>query len=177
MLFVLTGPESTAKSALTIALAEHFKLPAVNEVARDYLTSSTLTTSTGGTSYLPSDLLAIARRQMSAESELKSSAFADTDLQVVYLWWQQRFGPVPDFLAAAYAGQSTRYYLLCEPDIAWQADPLRENPHDREQLFALYEADLRARGLRYSRISGQGDERLSCAQRAVLSVDSALEVC
>jgi len=171
MLFVLTGPESTAKSALTIALAEHFKLPAVSEVARDYLTSSTT-----GTSYLPSDLLAIARRQMSAESGLKSSAFADTDLQVVYLWWQQRFGPVPDFLAAAYAGQSTRYYLLCEPDIAWQADPLRENPHDREQLFALYEADLRARGLRYSRISGQGDERIICAQRAVLSVDSALEV-
>jgi nicotinamide riboside kinase len=56
---------------------------------------------------------------------------------------------------------------LCKPDIAWQADPLRENAHDRARLFDLYQADLTARRLPYSEISGHGEERLARAISAV----------
>ena len=96
MLFVLTGPESTAKSALSQSLSEHFAVPHVPEVAREYLTAR---------GYLPSDLLAIAKLQCEAEQRLlpttpgpqvAPSGFADTDLQVMYLWWQERFGAVDD---------------------------------------------------------------------------------
>jgi nicotinamide riboside kinase len=168
MLFVLTGPESTAKSTVARALSEHFAVPYVPETAREYLISNR---------YLPSDLLAIARLQCEAERRIFSSTtsgspsvpsgFADTDLQVIYLWWQERFGVVPMDLVRAYAGLEKRHYLLCAPDIEWSADALRENPHDRDRLFELYQADLLNRNLPFTTVSGAGGERFDCAVAAV----------
>lgn len=167
MLFVLTGPESTAKSVLTAALSRHFEALAVRETARVFLADME--------AYGPSDLLAIAQLQLEAEASAHAQAqgahiFADTDLQVLHIWWQERFGPAPESLSMSYARQGARHYLLCEPDIPWTPDPLRENPHDRERLFELYEADLKKRQLPYSRIAGAGDARLDCARAAVEAV-------
>jgi len=178
MLFVLTGPESCAKSSLATALSEHFQGLYVEEVARRYLQ--------GRLNYQPSDLLQIAVLQQAEESAVvgdevghtmdgaRESAlaaptlvFADTDLQVIYIWWQEKYGAVPRCLTRAYANASPRHYLLCAPDIPWQADELRENPQDRERLFALYKADLEARGSAFTQIQGQGAERLSNAIEAV----------
>jgi nicotinamide riboside kinase len=33
-------------------------------------------------------------------------------------------------------------HTLCWPDIPWEADPLRENPDNRDKLFELYKASL-----------------------------------
>ena len=168
MLFVLTGPESCGKSVLAEQLAEYFGVSAVKEIARTYLA--------GRAGYLPSDLLEIAQQQISAEAQVKTQiegetgsdlAFADTDLQVLYIWWQERFGPVPDALRLAYAQQSARFYLLCRPDIEWSPDPLRENPHDRARLFELYQQDLQQRNLPYAVVEGQGEVRLQCAIQVV----------
>ena len=169
MLFVLTGPESAGKSALTMALAGHFSAPYIDEVARTYISP--------GHAYEPSELLNIAEQQQSAEATSSGAlAFADTDLQVLYIWWQERFGPVPRKLADAFAQQGPRHYLLCMPDLAWVPDPLRENPHDRDRLLQLYEADLRSRGLAFSRIQGVGEARVSDAIKAVNRVrESRLE--
>jgi nicotinamide riboside kinase len=172
MLFVLTGPESAGKSTLTQALAEHFAAPWVAEFARQYLHDHLQVSAT----YQPSDLLHIAGQQQSAERDLDDAtpfAFADTDLQVIYIWWQERFGPVPRVLSQAYARQSPRHYLLCEPDVAWTPDPLRENPVDRTRLFQAYEADLQRRGLAYSIVRGDGQARLDYALEAVLNVSAA----
>ena len=165
MLFVLTGPESSGKSALTEKLADHLTAPAIAEVARTYLQTRSI--------YLPSDLLEIARQQAKAEAaaQVRSQlAVADTDLQVVYIWWQERFGPVPESLSHAYRQQTRRHYLLCRPDIPWTPDPLRENPHDRERLFDCYLEDLERRNLAYSIVEGEDDHRLENAIKAVTAV-------
>jgi nicotinamide riboside kinase len=162
MLFVLTGPESTGKTAITYALARHFGVPAVPEIARDYLAEST--------GYLPCDLLHIAQLQADAESLVvdRELAFGDTDQQVLYVWWQERFGAAPRVLIERYRHQSwRRHYLLCAPDLPWETDPLRENPDDRDRLFSIYRNDLQARGLGYDVISGSGDERIEMALRCV----------
>jgi nicotinamide riboside kinase len=172
MLFVLTGPESAGKSTLTQALAEHFAAPWVTEFARQYLHDQLQASA----NYQPSDLLHIAAQQQLAEGTLQGKApfkFADTDLQVIYIWWQERFGPVPRVLSQAYARQSPRHYLLCEPDVAWAPDPLRENATDRARLFQGYEADLQRRGLAYSIVRGDGQARLDYALEAVLNVSAA----
>ena len=151
MLYVVTGPESCGKSTLSRSLGERFGVPVIPEAARQLL---------GSTRYESSDLLAIARLQSEWEQiDYADFAIADTDLQVVYIWWQERFGPAPRELANAYTSQSIRHYLLCAPDLPWQQDPLRENPENREQLFKLYEADLRSRGLGYDVIRGVGEQR------------------
>ncbi len=163
MLFVLTGPESSGKSTLAHDLGAHFAAPCVAEAARLYLQDKT--------TYVPSDLLEIARLQQQAEQRTQGDlVFADTDLQVIYIWWQEKFGPAPERLSQAYADQSERHYLLCRPDLAWAHDLMRENPHDRGRLYALYKADLRARKLNYDEVYGEGDARLGQAITIVSEV-------
>ena len=94
----------------------------------------------------------------------------------MYLWWQERFGPVPMGLAQDYAGLERRHYLLCAPDIQWSPDPLRENPHDRERLFELYQSDLLCRKLPFTKIAGTGEQRFDCAVSAVLAQTGGIEV-
>ena len=164
LIVVCTGPESSGKTTLAQALAAHLKVPLVREQARDYLSTPR---------YVPTDILNIAARQVAAERDARvqaSLACADTDLQVLYIWWQERFGPAPSALARAYATQSPRLYLLCRPDLPWQADPLRENPNDRDRLFELYRRDLSARELNFAIVEGQGQARVEQALGSVAGV-------
>ena len=59
-------------------------------------------------------------------------------------------------------------YLLCYIDLPWEADPLREDPQDRERLFNLYESELQSRDLNYGIVRGKGSKRL---QNAINIVD------
>jgi nicotinamide riboside kinase len=58
-------------------------------------------------------------------------------------------------------------HLLCSPDIPWEADVLRENPHDRHRLFSLYEKELQHYGFPYIVLSGSEAERLETANEAL----------
>ncbi|MEQ8689835.1 MAG: ATP-binding protein [Pseudomonadales bacterium] len=155
MLVVVTGPECSGKTTLTQECADRLGLPCVPEVARSYLQP--------GRRYQPTDLLKIAHQQATLESACRQEAtaglVADTDLQTIYIWWQEKYGPAPTALVQAYAGQSERCYLLCTPDLPWQQDGLRENPLDRERLFALYKNDLDQRGKPYHIVAGEGPGR------------------
>jgi len=159
LLIVVTGPESSGKTKLAEQLAKYFQCDSITEQARLYLKKSS--------SYMPSDLLAISQVQMLAEESTSPLTFADTDQQVIYIWWQVRYGVAPTSLVARYAQQGIRHYLLCAPDLDWVADPLRENPNDRNDLFQLYRNDLDARGLSYDVVRGHGEERFMCALGAV----------
>jgi nicotinamide riboside kinase len=51
-------------------------------------------------------------------------------------------------------------YLVCQPDLPWETDPLRENEQDRERLFALYMEDLFNDGKTVEVVKGTGDARM-----------------
>ena len=159
MKIVLTGPECSGKTTLAMELAEHHGAAVAPEPAREQLQPER--------SYQPSDLLELIQQQIRLEHHATAELqIFDTDLQNIYLWWQEKFGPAPTLLQrryAEYCAQQDRIYLLCRPDIRWEFDPLRENPHDRDRLYALYCADLAARGLAYGVIEGQGSQRLKSA--------------
>ena len=55
-------------------------------------------------------------------------------------------------------------HLLCDVDLPWQPDPLREHPHMREKLFAIYKSELENFGIEYKVVRGEGDERLQNAK-------------
>ncbi len=166
-MIVCTGPESSGKSTLAEQLALALGGVLVPEAARQVLPGL-------GNRYLPSDVYHIAEQQMRAEQAALNSGnspiICDTDLQVICIWWQERFGPIPAPLVSAYAAQAPRVYLLCYPDLPWEPDPLRENPLDRERLFDLYEKDATARHLTYHIVRGQGDARLAGALDALKSL-------
>lgn len=159
----IVGPECTGKSALAGALAEHFGVAYVREFARDYLT--------GRPDYGPADVEAIARGQMALEARALAAdelpVILDTDLLVVRIWWEEKYGPLPDWLRRAFAAQAPRRYLLTAPDLPWEPDPLRESPFDRERLFEVYRAALVAENLRFDVVRGTGAARLRCALAAL----------
>ena len=171
MILVLTGPECSGKSSLAAQLHAHLDWPLLPELARAYLDDRYA--QSGIYRYRPSDLLNLASMQRQAEALKcnKDDAILDTDLLTLIVWWQEKFGPVPRQLSSQWQCQATRRYLLCKPDMPWQPDPQRENPSDRDRLYALYEAELSNRGCKYSICEGNEQARLAQALTAIKSVD------
>ena len=159
----IVGPESTGKTTLAHALAAHFGVACVEEYARAYLA--------GRPGYDRADVEAIARGQMALEAQAlgrgRLPVIFDTDLLVIRIWWQEKYGALPDWLTRAWHEQAPRRYLLTAPDLAWEADPLRESPDDRERLFEVYRDGLMAEGLRFDIVRGTGAERLAGALAAL----------
>lgn len=159
----LTGPESTGKTTLSGLLAERLGGALVPEVARNYLT--------GRTGYTADDVLEIARRQVAREAEALTDGarflICDTDLTVIQVWWEEKYGALPTELEDMLAARSARSYLLLAADLPWEPDPLRENPRDLVRLFDRYQALLESGVHPYRVISGVGDARLVCALEAV----------
>jgi nicotinamide riboside kinase len=93
--------------------------------------------------------------------------FLDTWDVVLNIWHSYRFGYVPTYLEAFRKRTPIDHYLLCKADLPWVADPMRENQHDRDQLFDLYLAHLRDSDCSFSIISGSGDERHAQAVQAL----------
>jgi len=159
---VLTGVESTGKSTLAQALAARLGRPCVPEVARSYLALR-------GGCYDEGDLLAIARRQWAWARWAEGPAVLDTDLWTLVIWAEVRFGRVDPWLRAAAAAQGPRIYLLCEPDLPWAEDPLREHPSPeaRAALHERYAAMLAAETWPWVRLRGSGPDRLAAAEAAL----------
>ena len=168
----LTGPESTGKTTLATLLAEQLGARLVPEVARGYLNAREPADT--HIAYAREDLLEIARQQMALETEAREQGglvVCDTDVLVIAIWWQEKFGPLPASLQQAMDERTPRSYLLLSPDLPWVADPQRENPADRTRLFDLYKAELAGSEFPYAVIQGAGDARLA---QALLAVEKML---
>ena len=163
LIVCLTGAESTGKTTLATALACHYGAKLVPEAARHYLAPNR--------PYGPEDVLAIARAQMLLEAEALDGSprlvVCDTDLLVIQIWWQVKFGPLPEELAAALAGRSARAYLLARPDIPWMPDPLRESGGERLDLHRRYQQALAGGPHPYVEVGGDLDRRLATARRQI----------
>jgi len=122
--------------------------------------------------------LKIAKQQHKQEQELLShlpeKIICDTDLLVVMIWSEAKYGHCDPWIYNTFENSikqqtSTRYYYLCDSKIPWQADQLRENPDNRDELFNLYLQKLKEYELDHSIVKGEPQERL---QQALNSSDS-----
>ena len=167
---LILGPESTGKSTLAEMLAQHYAEPWVPEVAREYLEKL-------DRPYTYEDLLLIGKKQLSLEDELAATAkhflFCDTDLRVIQVWSQHRYGKVDPWVLEEIARRTYDLILLCAPDLPWQEDPLREHPEleMRQHFFEFYQQLSEASGFPWALISGDTAERQSTAIQAVDSLN------
>lgn len=163
---VLSGPESSGKSTLATALAERFGLALAKEYARVHLEAG------GPYPRTPSDLTELARRHLAWQREHvpddASCGIYDTDMLNYFIWADVAFGCVTEEIDCWFAAETHHVHLLCQPDISWHADPLREFPDlaDRQALFDRHVRELERRGIRYFVISGAGDGRVAMAESA-----------
>jgi NadR type nicotinamide-nucleotide adenylyltransferase len=166
---VITGPESTGKSTLAEGLARHYKTVWVREYARRYLEVLKRP-------YEKHDLVEIAKGQIRAEEDQLGLAngmlFCDTDLTVLKIWSQHKYGTVHPFILENLRNRSYDLYLLPYIDLPWKYDPQREHPHLREYLFDAYENELHARGIDYVVLKGSHVQRISTA---IKTIDRAAE--
>ncbi len=166
---LILGPESTGKSTLAEKLAKHFEEPWVPEVARGYLEKL-------NHPYAYEDLLQIGKQQMAMEDEMamqaKNYLFCDTDLRVIQVWSQHRFGKVDPWVLAEIARRTYDLILLCATDLPWQVDPLREHPEleRRQQFFEIYKQLSQVSGFPWILVSGDTAKRLNTGIQAVGSL-------
>lgn len=122
-------------------------------------------------SYRYDDILSIAKGQFEDEERMAAMTtgllFCDTDFIVNKIWCIDKFDKCHPWILDMIDQHRYDLYLLCNTDLPWEPDPLRENPGDRERLFELYKKELSDRQLPYAIISGKGKERLENAIRAV----------
>lgn len=167
---VIIGPESTGKSTLAESLARHFHTYWVKEYAREYLLQH-------GTEYTFDDLLTIAKGQLQqeeddvarAENEGKTIIFIDTDMYVMKVWSEFVFEKCDPFILQQIASRKYDLYLLCNTDLPWVKDELREYPdlETREKLFHIYKDLMVNQQVPWVEIKGNYDQRLLLAETAV----------
>ena len=177
--FVIVGPESTGKSTLSQNLAAHFNTEWVREYAREYLEKN-------GTDYTFENLLDIAQGQLAGEEEavkkLKECTnkvdtaiplIIDTDLYVIKVWSEFVFNKCDNSILTEITKRKYDGYLLCNTDVPWVKDNLREYPDlvTREKLFHFYKEELSEQKVPWVIISGNYEERL---QNAINFVNTIL---
>jgi len=143
-----------------MALAEHYSTVWVEEYAREYLRKL-------NRAYGYEDILNIARGQYMHEEEMKARAnrilFCDTDMLVCKIWSEFRYGRSDPWIERMAGEHRYDLYLLCDIDLPWEQDPLREHPHRRKELFDLYLYELKRMEAPFEVIRGRGAARVDQA--------------
>lgn len=179
---VVIGPESTGKSTLCSQLAKYYNTLWCPEYAREYLTVH-------GMKYSFEDLLNIAKKQLLLEDEyarevnhqspgvdygdlIINHLFIDTDMYVMKVWCEFVFGKCHPFILDEISKRKYDLYLLCDIDLPWTYDPLREYPNEgpRKQLYSIYKDILINQQTPWININGSYKERL---QKAIKAINAA----
>ena len=77
------------------------------------------------------------------------------------------YGSCPAWIEAEAQARRAALYLLCLPDLPWEADGVRDRPQTRTELFAMFRAQLGAMDAAYTVIGGEGAARTAAAIAAV----------
>ncbi len=177
---VVIGPESTGKSTLCSKLAAHYNTVVVPEYAREYLEKN-------GKDYTYNDLLTIAKGQIELEDKVVGSRkkpgvkdvihstsdiahsegllFIDTDMYVMKVWCEFVFNKCHNWILNRIAERCYDGYLLCNVDLEWVKDALREYPDNktREKLYYYYKDLMINQSVPWVDISGDYNTRFKKA--------------
>ena len=188
---VIIGPESTGKSTLCEQVAKHYETLWCPEYARAYLLKH-------GNKYNYDNLLTIAMGQIALESEYiekvnsqwsmvnknpptnspftihQSLLFTDTNMYVMKVWCEFVFGKCPPYIQDQIKERKYDLYLLCNTDLPWIKDELREYPDlkTRERLYHIYKDLMIGQEVPWIEINGNNEDRLL---KAITTIDLFLK--
>lgn len=162
---VLIGAESTGKTALTEGLSGYYKTVFVPEYAREYIENL-------NSDYTYNDVEHIAKRQVELEIEYAHKAneilFYDTYLIITKIWFKLVYNKIPDWINEKIENNNIDLFLLCNNDIQWIPDSVRENGGEmRDTLFEIYKKELEHYNCNFKIVSGIGKKRFNNALNLV----------
>jgi len=158
---VITGAESTGKSVLTEWLAHHFQVPFIPEFARSYVENL-------HRKYNYSDVEKIAQQQIRELQKIKELkyplVFVDTWLIITKIWFEEVFGHSPQWLETEIRNTKIDLFLVCDTDLPWIPDPVRENGGERRlYLQNRYIETIQKYEFSYKIVSGKNNSRFKNA--------------
>lgn len=162
-IIVITGAESTGKTTLTEQLAHHFNVPFIPEIARQYVENL-------NGKYTFPDVETIAKMQIEQFNQAITSnslfIFLDTWLIVTKIWFEFVYNRTPDWLIPEIEKTRIDLFLVCDIDLPWIYDPVRENGgENRKILHYKYINEINNFNFNYKIVQGSDDERFKNALR------------
>jgi NadR type nicotinamide-nucleotide adenylyltransferase len=167
----VTGPESTGKTTLARSMADCLGTEWVPEASRVYAERVRR-------ELLASDVVPIAREHIAlvgageamARAGGSRSIILDTDLVSTVIYARHYYGAVPRWVVQRERERRADLYLLCDVDVPWVPDGIRDRPTDRGRMFARFEQALRRRRSKLVIITGDWNTRWAIARSAVASL-------
>lgn len=171
---VLYGPESTGKTTLAMQLAEHYNTLWVPEYMREYLQKKW---DSNKELVVKEDLIPIANGQLKLEKDaaqkVENLLICDTNLLELKVYSEYYYdGFCPSEIKNEATKNEYSIYLLTYIDTPWDVDDLRDRPNNREEMFRIFEAELKEQDFPYQILKGNETERF---ENAVKIIDALLK--
>ena len=161
---IFTGPESSGKTTLAKLAAKAYNTAWHPEYSRSYLTNL-------NRPYEAKDLVNIAEGQLKSEQQFlklniqKSPLFLDTSFLVIKIWSIYKYGFYNFKIEKLLYQNLPILFFLCDWQIPWEADSLREHPHERGQLYTLYKKELSQLKVPFFELKGTLEDRLKLMEK------------
>lgn len=167
----ILGAESTGKTTLARQLAQHYNTIWLPEYGREYVEKLNRT-------YKYNDVLNIAKKQVELEEQYllkaKKYLFIDTELINIKVWLLHVYKDCPQWVMEAIKTANYSFYLICDIDLLWEFDAVRENPHIREYLSNYYIKEVESYGFPYAIIREKNNKRLENAIKSIEEFEGGL---
>jgi nicotinamide riboside kinase len=160
----VTGPECTGKSTLAQHLATHFGAELVPEAARLYAERINRELRSTDVELIAAEHITMAddaaRRVIDRGG---GTLVLDQDLVSTVVYGKDYYGFSSAWLVGEAVRRQADVYLICDVDVPWVSDGIRDRPSDRQAMFALFATKLAGLGVPSAIIRGGWDERWQLA--------------
>lgn len=169
----VTGPESTGKTSLAQRLAEWANTEWVPEASRVYAERKVVPLTAHDVGPIAREHIALADAAAGrAQARGRSMLVLDTDLLSTVVYARHYYGAAPWWVERAERERRADLYLLCDVDVPWIPDGIRDRPENREAMLALFHRALASRHANVVRVRGGWEERWATARDAVRALSA-----
>jgi NadR type nicotinamide-nucleotide adenylyltransferase len=164
---VIIGAESTGKTTLAGALAEHYKTAWVPEFGRFYTEARQYR----GERWRSEEFTFIAIEQARTEDALAEIAnrvlLCDTDPFATAIWHERYLGTPSDAVLRVAAGRSYDLYVVTDVNTPFEQDDIRDGESIRVWMHTRFLDELSKMAVPTIVVSGAHEERLATAMRRI----------
>ena len=172
----VTGPECTGKTTLAHRLAAHLHAEHVPEAARMYAERANRELRVADVELIAAEHIAMADDAVRRVVDRGGGTLVlDTDLVSTIVYARDYYAFSSRWLDDEERHRRADLYLLCDVDVPWVSDGVRDRPSDRVALFALFADTLRELQARVTIVRGDWDTRWQTALTASAELPGARE--
>jgi HTH-type transcriptional regulator, transcriptional repressor of NAD biosynthesis genes len=161
----LVGAESTGKTTLAAALADHYGTNWVEEYGRTYTEEKVRRDPTEP--WRSEEFVDIAAEQSRLEDlaarECNKVLICDTDAFATGIWHERYMGTRSAEVEVIAAPHRYALYILTDLDVPWVDDGTRDGEHFRQWMHGRFREELERLGRPFLLVSGSREARLDAA--------------